>query len=144
MNRITRSIALTGIIGSVALVGCGNSDAPRFDNDADTTMATDRTAASEDRSDRRGSETTATDQSNSSEHIDITARIRRAVMDDDALSTRAKNATIVTDSTGTVTLRGTVQDETERGAVAAKAEAVVGSRRVVNQLVVARDGSNPD
>ena len=127
MNRLTRSIALAGIVGSLALVACDNSNTPRPGTD---------TATPADRSDSRGSETTAMDQSNSSEHIDITARIRRAVMDDDALSTRAKNVTIVTDATGTVTLRGDVQSQAEKDAIAAKADVVVGSTRVVNQLVV--------
>jgi len=79
---------------------------------------------------------TAMDQSNSSEHIDITATIRRAVMDDDALSMGAKNSTIVTDRDGRVTLRGGVQSQAEKDAVGAKAVAVVGSARVVNHLVV--------
>jgi len=125
MNRISRSIALAGIAGSFALVACDNTEAPR----SDTATPADRTAP-------RGDQTTAMDQSNSSEHIDITASIRRAVMDDDALSTRAKNATIVTDSTGTVTLRGNVRDQSEKDAIAAKAAAVVGLQRIVNQLVV--------
>lgn len=137
MNRITRSIALTGIVGSLALVACDNSDAlesPRLDTD--TATPADRSTPRGDLT--RGDQTTAMDQSNSSEHIDITARIRRAVMDDDALSTRAKNATIVTDDTGTVTLRGDVQSQAEKDAIAAKAAAVVGSERIVNQLVVTR------
>jgi hyperosmotically inducible periplasmic protein len=130
MNRNTRSMALTAIIGSFALVACANSDAPRLETDADSV------AAPADRSAPRGDQTTAIDQSNSSEHIDITARIRRAVMDDDALSTGAKNSTIVTDRTGTVTLRGYVQDQAEKTAIAAMAAAVVGAERVVNQLVI--------
>lgn len=124
MNRIARSIALAGIAGSLALVAC---DAPRSESD---------TGIPADRSVPQGNETTAMDQSNSSEHIDITATIRRAVMDDDALSMGAKNATIVTDGSGTVTLRGNVQSQAEKDAIAAKAVAVVGSERVVNQLVV--------
>lgn len=127
MNRITCSIALAGIVGSLALVACDSSDTPRAGTDTSTPA---------DRSAPRGSEMTAMDQSNSSEHIDITARIRRAVMNDDSLSTRAKNVTIVTDGTGTVTLRGNVLSQAEKDAIAAKAGAVVGATRVVNQLVV--------
>lgn len=127
MIRITRSIAPAGILGSLALVACDNSSTPRPSADAATPA---------DRSASLGDETTAIDQSNSSEHIDITARIRRAVMDDDALSTRAKNVTIVTDDTGTVTLHGDVESQAEKAAIAAKADALVGSGRVVNQLVV--------
>ena len=132
MNHVTRSIALAGIAGSLALVACDNSNTPRTGTDT----AAPATATPADRPAPRGNETTAMDQSNSSEHIDITASIRRAVMDDDALSMGAKNATIVTDSTGTVTLRGGVQSQAEKDAVGAKASAVVGSGRVVNRLVV--------
>jgi osmotically-inducible protein OsmY len=57
-------------------------------------------------------------------------------MDDDAPSTGARNPTIVTDDTGTVTLRGEVDSQAERDAIAAKATAVVGSERVVNRLIV--------
>jgi len=133
MNRITRSIALTGIVGSFALVACDRADSPRVDTDTNTTATTARTTA--DRS-ARGDQTTAVNQSNSSEHMDITARIRRAVMEDDALSTTAKNATIVTDNTGTVTLRGDVRSQAEKDAIASRAAAVVGAERVVNHLVV--------
>jgi osmotically-inducible protein OsmY len=136
MNRITRSITLTGIVGSLALVGCVDSDNQRADRTDRTDAATTATPA--DRSAPRGGgdDLTAIDQSNSSEHIDTTAQIRRAVMEDDALSTRAKNVTIITDGTGTVTLRGEVQSQAEKDAIVAKAHAVVGSERVVNQLVV--------
>jgi len=132
MNRITHSIALAGIVGSLALAACDNTNAPPPGTDTGTPA---------DRSGPIGNatpanQTTAMDQSNSSEHIDITASIRRAVMDDDALSMRAKNGTIVTDRTGTVTLRGDVQNQAEKDSVAAKAVAVVGSGRVVNQLMV--------
>lgn len=135
MNRITRTIALAGLAGSLGLVGC-NSNAPRPGSD---------TATPADRSAPRGVETTATDrdyqttamdQSNSTEHMDITASIRRAVMDDDALSTGAKNVTIVTDDTGTVTLSGDVDSQAEKDSISEKAAAVVGMGRVVNDLVV--------
>lgn len=133
MNRITRSITLVGMVGSLTLVACDNSNdsRPATDRDSvrDTATVADRTAP-------REGEMTAMDQSNSSEHIEITATIRRAVMDDDALSTRAKNSTIITDNTGTVTLRGEVRSQAEKDAIAAKASAVVGSDRIVNRLVV--------
>jgi len=136
MNHITRSIALAGMLGSLALVGCDGSNNQR--SSADAAMPGDRSTSHSQGAQAapRTNETTAINQSNSSEHIDITARIRRAVMDDDALSTTAKNATIVTDSTGTVTLRGDVRSQAEKDAITAKAAAVVGEHRVINRLVV--------
>jgi len=142
MNRITRSITLAGLVGSLALVACDNSNTPRPATGSGTGTAdgtatgTDRTIPPDRSSVGGRDEKSAMDQSNSSEHIDITARIRRAVMEDDSLSTTAKNCTIVTDSTGTVTLRGNVYSQAEKDAIAAKAAAVVGSGRIVNQLVV--------
>jgi hyperosmotically inducible protein len=136
MIRITRSIAVAGLVGSLGLVACGDSDASSIDREPSADSARLSTAAtSEDRS-ARENETTAINQSNSSEHIEITATIRRAVMDDDALSTIAKNSTIVTDDTGTVTLRGDVRSQAEKNAIALKAARVVGAERVVNRLVV--------
>lgn len=82
---------------------------------------------------------TAMDQSESPEHIKITSEIRRAIMNDGTMSVSAQNVTIITDSTGTVTLRGNVASEAERSAVEAKARALAGSDRVVSQLVVDRD-----
>lgn len=136
MNRITRTIALAGLAGSLGLVACNNSNTPRPGDDTATSADRTTTAEWEDRADIRDNETTAVDQSNSSEHMDITASIRRAVMDDDALSTGAKNATIVTDDTGIVTLRGDVESQAEKDAIGEKAAAVVGMGRVDNQLVV--------
>ncbi|TVP51229.1 MAG: BON domain-containing protein [Gemmatimonadales bacterium] len=135
MNRITRSIALAGVVGSLALVACDRTDSPRVDTDTDTDATATSARTTADPS-ARGSQTTAVNQSNASEHMDITASIRRAVMEDDALSTTAKNATIVTDNTGTVTLRGDVRSQAEKDAIASKAAAVVGAERVVNHLVV--------
>lgn len=137
MNRTTRTFALVSIVGSLALVACDNPNTQR--TGADTSTPATSTPATAERSAPRGNETTATSQSNSSEHIEITATIRRAVMDDDNLSMGAKNATIVTDRTGTVTLRGDVESQSEKDSMAAHAAAVVGSNRVVNQLVVNAD-----
>lgn len=140
MNRITSPFVFAGIVGSLALVACDGQNASLPGNDSATPedraapLGQETTVA--DRSAPLGTQMTATDQSNSSEHIDITARIRRAVMDHDALSTGAKNSTIVTDATGTVTLRGEVQNQAEKDAIAMMAASVVGTGRVVNQLAV--------
>ena len=134
MKHITRSFALAGMLGSLALVGCDGSNNQR--SSADAATPGDRSTSQGAQAAPRTNETTAINQSNASEHIDITARIRRAVMEDDALSTTAKNATIVTDSMGTVTLRGDVRSQAEKDAITAKAAAVVGERRVIDRLVI--------
>jgi osmotically-inducible protein OsmY len=79
------------------------------------------------------------DQSESSEHIKVTADIRRAIMEDESMSVSAQNVTIITDETGAVTLRGNVPTEAEKRAIEAKAKAVAGAARVTNSLVVKPD-----
>ena len=84
----------------------------------------------------RGDQTvTPTDQGGSASDRELTAAIRRAVVQDDTLSTNAHNVKIVTiDSV--VTLRGPVKNAAEKAAVASKAEKVAGVKRVDNQLEV--------
>ena len=79
---------------------------------------------------------TPMDQSNSSADIKVTAEIRRAIMDDKSMSTNAQNCKIITDKAGVVTLRGPVASQAEKDAIAAKAQAVAGVSRVVNELEV--------
>ena len=65
----------------------------------------------------------------------ITQRIRKSVMADKTLSTYAHNVKIVSVN-GTVTLNGVVRSEQEKSTVAAKALAVAGDGKVVNDLKV--------
>jgi hyperosmotically inducible protein len=75
------------------------------------------------------------DQSNSKGDIDITARIRRAIMEDKAMSMNAQNCKIITEN-GVTTLRGPVESQAEKDAIGTKAAAVAGVTRVDNQLEV--------
>lgn len=84
---------------------------------------------------------TATDQGTSDADIEMTAKIRRAIVDDDGLSTLAQNVTIVTRD-GKVTLSGEVRSMEEKSAVAAKAQTVAGVS-VDNQLTVKADSKEP-
>ncbi|HEX2837371.1 MAG TPA: BON domain-containing protein [Phycisphaerales bacterium] len=85
----------------------------------------------------RGTETkTPMDQSNTSSDIRITADIRRAIMEDSTMSTNAQNCKVITDKAGVVTLRGPVQSQAEKDSIEAKAAAVAGVSRVVNELEV--------
>jgi hyperosmotically inducible protein len=82
------------------------------------------------------SDVTAMDQSQSSADLKITADIRRAIMDDETMSVRAQNCTIVTDKTGKVTLRGIVGSQAEKDSIDAKARAIAGPTRVDNRLEI--------
>jgi osmotically-inducible protein OsmY len=85
--------------------------------------------------DREDRTVTPMDQSNKKEDLDVTASIRRALMDDEALSTNARNVKIITRD-GVVTLRGPVESEKEKVAIARTAQSVAGVRRVDNQLEI--------
>ena len=85
----------------------------------------------------RGDTVTPTDQGGSAPDRELTAKIRKAIVDDDALSTNAQNVKIITRD-GAVTLRGPVKSPEEKAAVAAKAQQVAGVKRVDNQLEIER------
>ena len=88
------------------------------------------------KADRDPTTTTPVDQSNSSEDVKLVAAIRRAIMDDKAMSVNAQNCKIIADKTGTVTLRGPVDSQAEKDAIESKAKAVAGVSRVINELEV--------
>jgi osmotically-inducible protein OsmY len=77
---------------------------------------------------------TADDQGGSKADRETTARIRKAIVEDDSLSVAAHNVKIITRD-GKVTLRGEVQSSQEKAAVAAIAEGSLGAA-VDNQLTV--------
>ncbi|CAN5476171.1 hypothetical protein BH20VER3_BH20VER3_14210 [soil metagenome] len=85
--------------------------------------------------DRSGDTKTSGDQSESSADIEITAAIRRAVMEDDSLSMTAKNVKIIT-ADGVVTLRGPVKSAAEKKTIGKLAHANAGDAKVMNELEV--------
>jgi hyperosmotically inducible periplasmic protein len=85
--------------------------------------------------DRSDSEVTADEQGQSPADIDMTQKIRRAIVDDDSLSTYAKNIKIITKD-GMVTLKGPVRSEQEKSTIEAKAAAVAGTGKIKNQIEV--------
>ena len=78
---------------------------------------------------RRDVETSAADR-------EVTQRIRQSLVADQSLSASAKNVAIETDD-DSVTLKGSVANEQERAAVAAKAKQAAPSKTIENELVVA-------
>lgn len=98
-----------------------------------SSSAPDNTARNErDRSDKA---VTPMDQGQSQADLDITQKIRQAVMKDDKLSFTAKNVKIVTRD-GKVTLRGTVPTYEERVAIENAARNVAGQGNVTSELEV--------
>ena len=87
--------------------------------------------------DRDAGATTPFDQSNDQAAIDVTAGIRRAVMDDKSLSTSAHNIKIVT-SGDVVTLRGPVASADEKKRIEALAVKAANGKQVRNEISIAR------
>jgi osmotically-inducible protein OsmY len=85
--------------------------------------------------DRAPDAMTAGEQSNAKSDVALTRKIRRAVVKDSSLSMLAHNVKIVT-ANGNVTLRGPVNSEAEKVAIARKAKAIAGAGNVDNQLEV--------
>jgi osmotically-inducible protein OsmY len=126
-------IALFFLASAIVVVGCSR------DRDRQTPQSS--AAVEPDNSgrnvrDRNDATKTPADQSENEGDRTITQNIRKALTDDDSLSTNAKNVKIITND-GTVTLRGPVKSEKEKSDIEAKAKQVAGVKRVDNQLEVA-------
>jgi hyperosmotically inducible protein len=85
--------------------------------------------------DRNGTAKTPMDQGNNRADIDITAAIRRGIIEDKTMSTNAQNCKIISEK-GVVTLRGVVDSQAEKDAIGAKAKATAGVVSVDNQLEI--------
>src|SRR3984893_10740294 len=79
---------------------------------------------------------TADQQKDNATDRDLTQKIRRALMQDKALSTYAHNVKVIAQG-GQVTLKGPVRSEDERKVVESKAIEVAGAGHVTNQISVA-------
>ena len=88
--------------------------------------------------DRDSQALTPLDQKENESDREITQRIRKAVIADDALSSSARNVKIITRD-GQVTLRGPVKSAQERSAVERAAVTVAGPKRVTNQLEITQN-----
>jgi hyperosmotically inducible protein len=86
--------------------------------------------------DRNPDEVTADQQKQNKEDIEITAKIRKAIVDDTTLSTNAHNVKIIS-MNGMVTLKGPVKSDAEKAAVEKAAVAVAGEKNVKNQIEIA-------
>ncbi len=123
-----KRIALTLVL-SWSLLGLGS-----------VAMAQDSPPVASDNSavnvrDRAPEAMTAGEQSNAKSDVELTRKIRRAVVKDHSLSMLAHNVKIVS-ANGSVILRGPVKTEEEKTAIASKAQAIAGADKVDNQLEV--------
>ena len=128
MKRTFATVASAALLASVAACPLALAG----DTKADTAgKAPDNTAVNV--RDRGGDKVTAQDQAENEADRKVTQEVRKAIVDDDSLSTNAKNVKVITID-GVVTLRGPVANEQEKNKVAAKVSAVPGVKRLENQL----------
>ena len=85
--------------------------------------------------DRSDFAVTADKQSNNKDDMDLAARVRRAIVKDDSLSSMAHNIKIVSNH-GQVTLRGPVKSDQEKMQIGQAAQAIAGANSVDNQLEI--------
>jgi len=108
----------------------GAGDSPPAAHDADNTGRNAR--------DSKGNKLTPFDQGGSAADREISATIRKALVDNDQLSMNAHNVKIITRN-GQVTLRGPVKTASEKTTVANVAAKTNGVKGVNNQLEVERN-----
>ena len=117
------SALLTGILTVTAVNAQTTQHVP-----ADNTKA--------NKADRNTDAKTPIDQGNDKEAIDVTASIRRAVLDDKSLSTSAHNIKIITDG-DVVTLRGPVASADEKKRIESLAAKSAAGKQVRNEITIA-------
>ena len=86
--------------------------------------------------DRNEAAVTPMDQSNDPKDVELTQKIRKVVVSDDALSMNAHNVKIITQN-GMVILKGPVRSDQEKQVVEQKAIEVAGKANVKCELEVA-------
>ncbi len=83
----------------------------------------------------KNAEATAQDQSNEQADLNLVAKVRRAIVDDDSLSVNAQNVKIIA-TNGQVVLKGPVKNDSERTRLTQIANEIVGANNVKNELEV--------
>jgi len=88
--------------------------------------------------DRKQDEPTADQQKERMSDRELARQIRRSLVDDKSLSSKAHNIKVIAQN-GTVTLKGPVSSDQEKQAVEAKATQIAGPDKVTSELQVAQD-----
>ena len=115
------------LLGSVTLLW-GWQDPNAGQMPADNTKVNQR--------DRNQTEPTADQQKENKSDRELARQIRRALVQDKALSTTAHNVKVIAQN-GMVTLKGPVKSEDEKQAVEAKAAQIAGTDKVTSEIQVA-------
>lgn len=140
-------VLLTFLFVGVALTGCNQTNPPSSANvpsravaPTDSTRSAQNTAppnnTAVNRRDVEARTKTPIDQNENQADVDLTAKIRRQVLEVQNLSMDARNAKIIT-ANGKVTLRGPVKSTEERDTLDRISREAAGEGNVDNQLEVA-------
>lgn len=125
---------------TVLLVGCSTNSSTTPDSDkkesvpASTMPAADNTNRNE--RDQTRNTTTPLDQQENAADLEITQKIRQAIIADTTLSVNAKNIKIIT-ANRSVTLRGVIANADERKKIVTCANKVAGRQNVSDLLEIA-------
>lgn len=133
MNRVSSMLAAL-FLGSMSLVNC-SSQTGRVEPSRDSASRADADNTARNERDRSASSVLPGDQGETEADRQISANVRKAIVNDDSMSVNAQNVKVIT-SQGTVTLRGPVKSVKEKQAIETKARQVDGVSNVVNQLEV--------
>ena len=121
LGRIVRTLCLGCVLSSFTSLAIAQTP-------ADNTKVNTR--------DRAKGAVTADQQKDNTSDRELTQRIRRALMQDKALSSYAHNVKVIAQN-GQITLKGPVRSDAEMKIVEAKAAEVAGASRVTNEMSVA-------
>jgi hyperosmotically inducible periplasmic protein len=142
------SIATFSALAFFAVIGCDktNQNATVPGSNTNAAMSWDTNAARRDvdnsginQRDRNTNNLTPGDQGNTQSDLDLTQKIRKALVMDSTYSMTAKNIKIITVE-GKVTLRGPVNSDSEKSGIESLAKNIAGDGNVDDQLEVK---SNP-
>jgi osmotically-inducible protein OsmY len=120
------------------MTACSTESSKSADTTTTPPAATDADNTARNADTSALSQITPGDQGENEGDLKISAAIRKAVVDDNALSVNAHNVKIVT-AGGVVTLRGPVKTEQEKTTIESKAKQVAGVTRVDNLLEVEKN-----
>ena len=135
-----RSLSFTSItLVAMAASGCTDANNPTPGNNpkVQPTGSVDRDNTDVNERDRNATVKTPLDQNENKKDIEITANIRKRVVDT-KLSVNAQNVKIITQD-GKVTLRGPVKSAEEKKQIEDIAHAVAGADKVDSQLEVEKN-----
>ena len=127
-----------GLLAALLVFGCSRD---RGDNKSSDNQVSQSTQVPPDNTgrnvrDRDDANKTPGDQAENEADRTITQNVRKALTNDDSLSTDGKNVKVIT-SEGNVTLRGPVKSDKEKTDIENKAKQIAGVKNIDNQLEIA-------